>query len=366
MRADDGRFMALAIRMAERGLGTTSPNPSVGVVMVGTEAGDAVVVARGWTAPGGRPHAETQALARAGAAAKGATLYVTLEPCAHHGRTPPCADAIIAAGIARVVAGTGDPDPRTAGEGFARLRAAGIEVVERVMEPEARWVTLGHILRQTERRPFVQLKMALDTEGAIARGTDGRPVWVTGPEARAMGHLLRAEADAILIGAGTLREDDPELTCRLPGLKDRTPLRVVLDPSLSIQPAAKLLRTAGRHPVLVMHAEAADPERAEVLRRAGVRLMPIPNGAGHLDLRQVLAFLAEEGITRLLVEGGPTLWRSVLSAGLADEVVVFRQGPAPMSPGLIDPYGPTNGLVMMHEAAIGGDREGIFRRAPAV
>ncbi len=354
--------MGLAIRMAERGLGRTAPNPSVGAVIVRPEPDGAVVLARATTAPGGRPHAETQAICVAGEAAKGATLYVTLEPCAHHGKTPPCADAIIAAGIARVVGGTGDPDPRTSGQGFAKLRAAGIEVVEGVCEAAARWVTLGHILRQTAQRPFVQLKMALDGSGSIAKGAQSRPVWVTGPEARAAGHLLRAEADAILAGAGTIRDDDPELTCRLPGLEDRTPLRIVLDPTLSTPVGARLLQSVARHPVLVIHAGTAEQSRAGALRRPGARLIPVAMAAGHLDLKEVLAFLAGEGITRLLVEGGPRVWRSFLAAHLVDEVVVFRQGSAPVSADMIGAYGPADGFALISEAGIGADRMGVFRR----
>lgn len=354
--------MALAIHLAERGLGSTAPNPSVGAVIVRPEPGGALVLARARTAPGGRPHAETQATSFAGAAAKGATLYVTLEPCAHHGKTPPCADAIIAAGIARVVGGTGDPDPRTAGQGFAKLRAAGIEVVEGVCAAEARWVTLGHILRWTEKRPFVQLKMALDAAGSIARGAQGKPVWVTGEEARAGGHLLRAEADAILVGAGTIREDDPDLTCRLPGLEGRTPLRVVLDPALSISVGARLLQSAARRPILVIHAESADLGRADALRRAGARLASVPMAAGHLDLREVLAFLAGEGINRLLVEGGPKVWRTFLTAQLVDEVVVFRQGSAPVTGDMIGAYGPADGFALTSVAGIGGDRMSVYRR----
>lgn len=357
--------MALAIRMAERGLGTTSPNPSVGAVLVRPEPQGAIVLARAWTAPSGRPHAETRAIGQAGDAARSATLYVTLEPCAHHGKTPPCADAVIAAGIARAVVGTSDPDPRTAGQGIARLRAAGITVVEGTLAVEARHVTLGHILRQTAERPFVQLKMALDAAGHIARGVRGKPVWVTGVEARAAGHLLRAEADAILVGAGTVRDDDPQLTCRLPGLADRTPARVVLDASLSTPPKARLLDAAARHPVTVFHADPGEPARAEALRKAGARLVAVPRAAGHLDLRSVLAFLAGEGITRLLVEGGPSVWASFLAAGLVDEIVAFRQGSAPLDAKLIAPFGATADFALVSDQGIGGDRVGVFRAATA-
>lgn len=356
--------MALAIQMAERGLGTTAPNPSVGAVLVKPDAEGAIVLARASTAPGGRPHAETQAIAQAGAAARGATLYVTLEPCAHHGKTPPCADAVIAAGIARVVVGTGDPDPRTAGQGIARLRAAGITVVEDILQAEARQVTLGHILRQTAKRPFVQLKMALDAAGKIARGAQGQPIWVTGPEARAAGRLLRAEADAILVGAGTVRDDDPELTCRLPGMTGRTPLRLVLDAQLTMPPKARLLKDTARHPVTIFFCETAPSARAEALRKAGARLVAVPKSTGHLDLRSVLAFLASEGITRLLVEGGPTVWRSVLEARLADEIVVFRQGSAPLQAGLTAAYGARADFALVSDQGIGSDRMGVFRSRP--
>jgi diaminohydroxyphosphoribosylaminopyrimidine deaminase/5-amino-6-(5-phosphoribosylamino)uracil reductase len=354
--------MALAIRMAERGLGTTAPNPSVGAVIVRPEEGGARVLARAWTAPGGRPHAETQAIAAAGGAADGATLYVTLEPCAHHGKTPPCTDAIIAAGIARVVGGTRDPDRRTAGRGFTTLRAAGIEVVEDVLQAEARWVTLGHILRQTAGRPFVQLKLALDGDGGIARGAQGKPVWVTGAEARAQGHLLRAEADAILVGAGTVRDDDPELNCRLPGLERRTPLRVVLDPRLTTAPTARLLKCAATHPCLIVHGDGADARTAEALRKAGARLEQAPMTAGRLDLQAILAFLAAEGITRLLVEGGPSVWRSFLDAGVVDEVVIFRQGALPIAAALLARYGRADEFRLAGEATIGGDRVSVLRR----
>ncbi len=226
-------MMRLALHVARRGLGNTAPNPAVGAVIAEPSRGE--IIARGWTQPGGRPHAETEAIRRAGARARGATLYVTLEPCAHFGKTPPCANAIIEAGLARVVVGTGDPDPRTKGQGIARLQDAGIEVREGVLEAACRRMTLGHILRVTKQRPFVQLKMAFAADGAVPRGAKGKPLFVTGAEARAQGHLLRAEADAILVGAGTVIDDDPELTCRLPGLEGQSPVRVVLAGSGTFQ-----------------------------------------------------------------------------------------------------------------------------------
>jgi len=313
-------MMRIALRMAARGLGNTAPNPAVGAVIANEATGE--VIARGWTQPGGRPHAETEAIRRADPRAGGAILYVTLEPCAHFGKTPPCADAIVAAGISRVVVGTGDPDPRTAGQGIAKLRAAGIDVTENVLEPEARWLTLGHILRVTQKRPFVTLKIATDAEGSIAPGDGTAPRWVTGPQARAAGHKLRAEADAILIGAGTLRSDNPELTCRLPGLANRSPVRVVLAGRAALDPSAKLFATASQAPVLIVRAGAARPFDHDLVA-AGADVLELPDDR----IPAVLEMLAARGITRLLVEGGPKVWRSFADAGLIDEVALFMAGP---------------------------------------
>lgn len=275
-------MMRVALAMARRGLGTAAPNPAVGAVVADEATGE--LIARGWTQPGGRPHAEPEALRRAGERARGATLYVTLEPCAHFGKTPPCADAIIAAGVRRVVIGVGDPDPRTRGDGIARLKAAGIAVEVGLDAEEARWVTLGHILRVTERRPFVQLKMALAADGTVPRGANGRPLMVTGAAARAYGHRLRAECDAILIGAGTARDDDPELTCRLPGLEGRSPVRVLLSRALDLPDGLKLVRTARDVPTWIFTGEDASVERMRALEAAGVRILrlasPPPCGEG--------------------------------------------------------------------------------------
>jgi diaminohydroxyphosphoribosylaminopyrimidine deaminase/5-amino-6-(5-phosphoribosylamino)uracil reductase len=315
----DHDMMRIALRVAARGLGNTAPNPAVGAVIADEATGE--IIARGWTQPGGRPHAETEAIRRAGQRARGATLYVTLEPCAHHGKTPPCADAIVAAGLKRVVVGTGDPDPRTAGEGIAKLRAAGIAVTERVLESEARWLTLGHILRVTEDRPFVTLKLATDADGQIAPGDGTAPRWVTGPEARASGHKLRAEADAIVIGAGTLRADNPDLTCRLPGLAGRSPLRVVLAGGARLDPAARLFVTTRTVPVLVTRA-GAPVEGDQQLSAAGAEVASLADQS----VGALLGELARRGLTRLLVEGGPAVWRAFAEAGLVDEVVLFMAG----------------------------------------
>jgi diaminohydroxyphosphoribosylaminopyrimidine deaminase / 5-amino-6-(5-phosphoribosylamino)uracil reductase len=322
--AFDAHMMAIALTMARRGLGQTAPNPSVGAVVADEAAG--VVIARAVTAPGGRPHAETIAITEAGPRARGATLYVTLEPCSHHGQTGPCADAIIAAGIKRVVVAIEDPDPRVAGRGLDKLRAAGIEVDRGIGAVEARWITRGHIVRVTERRPFVTLKMATAADGSVPRGAVGKPQWVTGETARAHGQLLRAQADAILVGAGTVRDDDPKLTCRLPGLTSRSPVRVVLSRDLDISPASKLIKTAGCVPVWLMCGQGADPSRRAALAAGGAEAIGVTEVAGKLWLPAVMEALVARGITRLLVEGGPTMWRAFADASLVDEVALYMAG----------------------------------------
>jgi diaminohydroxyphosphoribosylaminopyrimidine deaminase / 5-amino-6-(5-phosphoribosylamino)uracil reductase len=299
----DDEMMGIALRMAERGLGTTAPNPSVGAVIANEQTGE--VIARGWTQRGGRPHAETEALGRAGDRAKGATLYVTLEPCSHTGKTPPCVDAVFANGLKRVVIGVGDPDPRVAGQGIAKLKAAGIEVIEGVRAAEARWVTLGHINRITRGRPFIQVKIAVSENGVIPHGSAGRPLWVTGEAARARGHLMRAEADAIVTGVGTVLADDPELTCRLPGLAHRSPLRIVIGRFFTDLSASKLVRPLSAVPVRLM----------------GVEKSPISGS----EVADVLLQLGSEGITRVLIEAGPRLTRAVCEVpDLVDDIVLFR------------------------------------------
>lgn len=316
----DAAMMAIAVAMARRGVGTTAPNPSVGAVIADETTGE--VISRGWTQPGGRPHAEKEALRRAGERARGRTIYVTLEPCAHTGRKPTCADALVASGISRLVCAIPDPNPIVSGRGFAQLRAAGIEVDVGRLAEEARWVTLGHILRQTEERPFVQLKMALDARGRVAAG-DGQPVWVTGKEARAYAHLLRARADAILVGAGTVIADDPELTCRLPGLAHRSPDRIVLDTRLRTPASAKVYRQGTARPRVWVAAAlevGADPGFAH----GGAMVLDAATMDGAaLDMEGLLASLAANGLTRLLVEGGPSVWHYFLSAGLVDEAAVI-------------------------------------------
>jgi diaminohydroxyphosphoribosylaminopyrimidine deaminase/5-amino-6-(5-phosphoribosylamino)uracil reductase len=322
--AFDAEMMAIALRMAERGLGATMPNPSVGAVIADETTCE--ILARGVTAPGGRPHAETLAIAAAGSRVRGATIYVTLEPCSHYGRTGPCADAIVAAGLRRAVVAIEDPDPRVSGRGLDRLRDAGLDVVRGVGAAEARRITRGHIVRVTERRPFTTLKLALDPSGEIARGNGVSPVWVTGEASRAHGMLLRAHSDAILVGSATVRDDDPELTCRLPGLLGRSPTRIVLSRSLDIPIGAKLIREAASTPTWVMTVPQSDPHKRVQLTVDGAEIHDTPIVGGELWLPAVMEALVARGITRLLVEGGPRIWRSFATASLADEVVLYMAG----------------------------------------
>lgn len=316
----DIRHMRHALRLAERALGTTSPNPAVGCVIVDHEGR---VVGRGWTQRGGRPHAETGALAAAGAQAKGATAYVTLEPCAHQGQTPPCVDALVKAGVARVVAAVEDPDTRVGGRGLARLRDAGVGVECGVLENEAAERNAGFFLRVKSGRPLVTLKIAQSLDGRIATGA-GESRWITGARARAYGHFLRARHDAILVGIETAIADDPELTCRLPGLEDRSPVRVVLDSRLRLGRSSKLATTARKTPTVVYTLAA----EASALTAVGVDVVRVAGDArGRPDIGAVLSDLARRGITRLLVEGGATVHASFLDCGCADRLEIFS---APM------------------------------------
>jgi len=312
--------MRAALALAARGLGRTWPNPSVGCVLVR----DGHVVGRGWTQPGGRPHAETEALVRAGEAARGATAYVSLEPCAHTGKTPPCADALIAAGIGRVVAAVEDPDPRVSGRGLVRLRDAGVAVVSGVCAVEAAELNAGFFTRIKQGRPLVSLKLATSLDGRIATRS-GESQWITGDAARQRAHALRATHDAILVGTGTALADDPELTCRLPGLGDRSPVRVVLDRQLRLPASAKLFTTAHEVPTWVMTAPASDRARRQALGAVGAELIDVAtDGDGPLSLAAVLTALAGRGITRLLVEGGSAISASLLRENLVDRIHCFR------------------------------------------
>jgi diaminohydroxyphosphoribosylaminopyrimidine deaminase/5-amino-6-(5-phosphoribosylamino)uracil reductase len=314
--------MRAALALAARGLGNTWPNPSVGCVIVR----EGRVVGRGWTQPGGRPHAETEALKRAGEAARGATAYVTLEPCCHWGRTPPCTDALAAAGVARVVVALRDPDKRVDGEGLRRLRAAGIEVEEGVLAREATAINLGFIKRLRHGLPMVTLKLATTLDGRIATAAK-ESRWITGPEARRAAHGLRARHDAILVGSGTVIDDDPDLTCRLPGGVPVPAPRVVADARLRIPLESRLVRTAREVPTLVATVPGHPPAALAALREAGVEVIELPEGPGGLAMHGILSALAARGMTRVLAEGGSGIAASLLREGLADRLAWFH---APM------------------------------------
>ena len=322
LKAADQRFMQLALTLGRRGQGRTWPNPAVGAVVVR----DGVIVGRGWTQPGGRPHAEPEALARAGEAARGATLYVTLEPCSHVGKTPPCADAIIAAGIARVVSAIEDPNPEVAGQGHARLRAAGIAVDVGPGAAEAAHDHAGHFRRVRDSRPHVILKLAVSPDDRIA-AAGRKPVAISGEAAKARVHLLRAQCDAILVGIGTVLADDPLLTCRLPGMAARSPVRVVLDRSLRIPGTSRLVRSARETPLWVMTSDLSEAPAAMKLGASGAQVIRVATASAPprgLDLAAVLQALSGKGITRLLVEGGARAASSFVAAGLVDEVWLLR------------------------------------------
>jgi len=312
----DFHHMHHALGLAARALGRVAPNPAVGCVIVSPTGR---VVGRGWTQPGGRPHAETMALAQAGDAARGSTAYVTLEPCAHLGQTSPCADALIKAGISRVVAAVEDPDPRVKGKGFAMLRAAGVEVDIGVMQEEATALNAGFFARIERDRPLVTLKIAQDRAGHTIP-PPGAPRWITDEESRRFAHLLRAQHDAILVGIGTVLADDPMLDCRLPGLEDRSPIRIVLDTHLRLPESAKLVQSARKIPTMVFMAS----EGGDHLRAHGVDVLRVMHGPdGRPDLTAILGVLAGRGVTRLLVEGGATIISAFLAAGFADRLEIF-------------------------------------------
>jgi diaminohydroxyphosphoribosylaminopyrimidine deaminase/5-amino-6-(5-phosphoribosylamino)uracil reductase len=327
---DDRRFMALALTLGRRGLGNAWPNPAVGAVVVK----DGIVVGRGWTQPGGRPHAEVEALRRAGKAARGATLYATLEPCSHHGKTPPCVDAIKAAGISRVVSTLEDPNPKIAGQGHARLTSQGVAVMTGVCVEDARRAHAGHIRRVRDGRPHVMLKLAVSADGKA--GLAGRkPAAITGEATRERVQLMRAMNDAVVTGIGTVLADDPQLNVRLPGMGQRSPVRVVLDSTLRMPAQSRLAASAARTLDWVFIDRDAKPDHEAELTAAGVEVLRVPGIKGRLDLAAVLRGLAGRGITRVMVEAGPILSAAFLAADLVDEVALFRS-PNPLGPDAID------------------------------
>ena len=318
----DRRWMDYALRLGRRALGTTAENPPVGCVIVK----DDKVMGVGWTQSGGRPHAETEALEMAGDAAKGATAYVTLEPCAHHGRTGPCAEALVKVGIARVVTAIEDPDPRVSGGGNAILKSAGITVESGLCADEAKRDLAGFLTRIEKKRPFVTLKIGVSADGKIAAGP-GQRTDITGPEVRNRVHLMRAQSDAILVGLSTVLIDDPDLTCRLPGMEARSPIRIVADTRLSIPSKAKLVKTAEQVPVWILSTRKGGVS-------AGITVIDCKQTpGGWVDFADAMEVLAKRGINRLLVEGGSHISQSFLDADLVDEVQLFR------SPAIIGPQG---------------------------
>ena len=363
--SNDARFMTLALALGRRGLGRTWPNPAVGAVIVK----DGVIVGRGWTQAGGRPHAEIEALRRAGAAAQGATMYVTLEPCSHHGKSPPCADAVIAAGVSRVVSALEDPNSEVAGAGHARLRAAGIAVDIGVGAEQARHDHAGHIRRVRDGRPHVMLKLAISADGKVGKvGAAGRrPVAITGEAVRDRVHLLRAQSDAVMIGIGTALADDPMLTCRLPGMVKNSPVRIVLDGALRLPLGSRLVQTARQTPVWVIAGPDARCAAEEALRGQGVEVLRA-GGTGGLDLAAVLKLVAARGITRLMVEGGPTLVAALLAADLIDEAILFHSANSVGDDGLdafdaaaLAAFGQRLKRVMT--LSVGADRQETYQRS---
>jgi diaminohydroxyphosphoribosylaminopyrimidine deaminase/5-amino-6-(5-phosphoribosylamino)uracil reductase len=320
MTDDDLTNMRAALTLARRGLGRVWPNPAVGCVLVR----DGRVVGRGWTQPGGRPHAETEALLRAGALAEGATAYITLEPCDHQGVTGPCSDALIVARIGRAIVAVEDPDPRVSGRGIARLRESGIEVTTGICRHEAADINLGFFLRVTQQRPMITLKLATSLDGRIATAA-GDSKWITGERARAEAHRLRANYDAVLVGSGTALTDDPALTCRLPGMADRSPVRVIADSRLRLPLSAEVVRTADRVPTWVVTGPCGDVVRRQALLAARVQVIEVTSDAdGRPEPRAMVEALAQRGLTRVLLEGGGELAGSFLGAGLVDRIAWFH------------------------------------------
>jgi len=312
--------MALALSLGRRGHGNTWPNPAVGCIIVR----DGVIVGRGWTAPTGRPHAEVRALAQAGDKARGADVFVTLEPCSHHGKTPPCAQALIDAGVSRVVVAAGDTDPRVAGRGLAMLEAAGITVVTGVLEAEARTQNAGFFSRIEQGRPIVTLKLANSFDGRIATGT-GESQWITAPPARRMVHAMRARHDAVMVGGGTARADDPTLTVREMGAVPQ-PTRVILSRNLDLPLTGKLAQTAGQVPLVLCHGIGAAPELVSAWEGIGATLLQCAVVGGQLDLDDVLQKLGDHGLTRVFCEGGGAVAASLLQEDLVDHLVGFSAG----------------------------------------
>ena len=363
---DDIVHMRAAFALARRGLGHTWPNPAVGCVLVK----EGRVVGRGWTQRGGRPHAETEALHRAGPMAAGSTAYVSLEPCSHHGETGPCAEALAAAGVYRVVAAMEDPDARVAGRGLDLLRDRGIRVVAGIGEEEACEINAGFLLRLAEDRPLITLKLAMSLDGRIATHT-GESRWITGEPARARGHLMRAQHDAVMVGSGTVLADDPLLNVRLPGLERDSPLRIVLDGRMRLPLTSALVVGAHDTPTWLVTLPGGDKRRRQIYVDCGIEVIEAPAGPdGALDLVQVMARLAAHGLTRLLVEGGARLAAALLRDKLVDRLAIFRAPSLIGGDGLpaatgfgLERLADMPGFIAMDTIELGQDRLETFRRA---
>ncbi|HEY5379119.1 MAG TPA: bifunctional diaminohydroxyphosphoribosylaminopyrimidine deaminase/5-amino-6-(5-phosphoribosylamino)uracil reductase RibD [Pseudolabrys sp.] len=360
---DDARFMQLAFTLGRRGLGNTWPNPAVGAVIVK----DNVIVGRGWTQPGGRPHAEVEALHQAKKNAQGATLYVTLEPCSHQGKSPPCADAIIKAGITRVFSALEDPNPEVAGQGHERLRSKGIAVEVGLGADEARRAHAGHIMRVANKRPHVLLKLAISADGKA--GLAGRkPAPITGDAAWTRVFQMRAANDAILVGIGTILSDNPQLTCRLPGMGERSPVRVILDSTLKLPLSTSVVATVRDTPTWIFTSTKTSAIAEEILQQKGCKVFRVGDVQGRLDLDEVLQVLAEQGITRLMVEGGPKVAGAIAAHGLVDELALLR-GEKTIGDTGIEPLDdmPIDGLTgQLHSRGrekLGSDMLEMFERA---
>lgn len=369
--AVDRAFMRQALAYGARGLGTTATNPSVGAIVTRDTPDGPMIVARGHTQPGGRPHGEAHAFSRAGAASMGGTLYVTLEPCSHRSVRGgiPCVEHTILSGVKRVVSAMSDPNPFIAGLGHALLRTAGIDVTVGVLEEEARQAHRGYLTRITQGRPMVTFKIARTADG-YAGGAGGTPIAVSSPVASGWVHLQRAHHDAIMLGVNSVLSDDPQLTVRLPGMAERSPIRVILDTHLRLPLASKLVRTANEVPVWVIAADIAPVEPEHALVTAGVEVMRVSAGGdGHLDLREALTLLGTRGITRVFSEGGPRIGEKLALAGLADEVIVStspktlgQPGVVAVRPGLAGLLADPDLYALVETGPIGQDRFEHFVR----
>lgn len=367
----DHAMMRHALALASRGLGQVAPNPAVGAVIWKLIDGAPVILGRGFTQKGGRPHAETEALKMAGDAARGASMAVTLEPCSHHGKTPPCADAIITAGIKRVVSALEDPDPRVSGRGHQMLRDAGIELVTGICATEAYELNLGFILHRKLNRPMVTLKLAETADGFA--GVAHQRLMITGEETQAHVHFMRAQHDAIMVGIGTVLADNPSLTCRLAGLEDRSPQRVVIDTHLRVPLDSVLVKTARDVPTIIVTCDTGNTDKRALLAAHGVDIITVSKSAdGHVDLQAALHALAARGITRLFVEGGPMLAEALAKADLVDRAILITNAKALNGAG-IPAKGPVLAKVLadahhftkFEHAQWGQDRMQAYRRIRA-